>query len=299
MYDLNDLKSFVSVVETGNLSSSAKHLGVSKSTLSRRISHLEDVMRQPLMRRQANRMFANDAGKAFLPYAKSILDTVLRAHRTVDELKETVAGRLTVGLFSGLSRSWATRELFQFLDDFPEAQIDVYTVTDFQDIREQTDVVLYMGELHGGTFKSELLGELDCGIYAHKRYLEKHGPIAAIEELEEHDWVNLHNFFGHDQMSALFHSEHGYKEIRMPRSRLTTDLMGFHLDCIVHGRGIGILPEDMVARREEFHPGELIRVLPEWQAPKLPLYLLYAYGHLPKRNQVLLTRLKNAYSNSK
>lgn len=295
MYDLNDLKSFVSVVETGNLSSSAKDLGVSKSTLSRRISHLESVMRQPLMRRQANRMFANDAGRAFLPFAKSILETVIRAHRTVDDLKETVSGNLKVGVFGGLSRSWVTREIFYYLEEFPEVNIDVYTMSTFDDLREQTDIAVFMGELGDSTFKSELLGELSCGVYAHNGFLEDHRPVNSPEDLEQYEWVNLHNFYAGEATVSLYHEEQGYKEVPIPRSRLTTDLMGFHLDSIVNGRGVGVLPDYMVNMREKHHPGELVRVLPDWQAPKLPLSLLYAYGHLPKRCQVLLTRLKKAY----
>ncbi len=298
VYDLNDLKSFVSVVETGNLSASAKEIGVSKSTLSRRISHLEEVMRQPLMRRQANRMFANDAGNAFLPFAKSILDTVNRAHRTVDDLKETVSGHLNVGVFTGLSRSWVTQEIFDYLEAFPEINIDVYTLSTFDDVREQTDVAVFMGALQDSNFKSELLGELNCSLYAHKRFLESHQAIDSPQDLEQYEWVNLHDFYSNDTTVSLFHEEHGYHEIPMPRSRLTTDLMGFHLDSIVNGRGVGILPDYLVAMRERHHPGDLIRVLPNWRAPKLPLYLLYAYGHLPKRSQVLLTRLKKAFSAS-
>lgn len=298
MYDLNDLKSFVSVVETGNLSTSAKELGVSKSTLSRRISHLEEVMRQPLMRRQANRMFANDAGKAFLPFAKSILDTVTRAHRTVDDLKETVSGHLNVGVFSGLSRSWVTQEIFRYLEAFPEVNVDVYTMSTFDDLREQTDVAVFMGDLKDSNFKAELLGELNCSVYAHHSFLASHSPIESPQDLEQYEWVNLHNFYSSEATVSLFHEEHGYKEVPMPRSRLTTDLMSFHLDSIVNGRGVGILPDYLVAMRERYHPGDLVKVLPDWKAPKLPLYLLYAYGHLPKRSDVLLTRLKKAYSAS-
>lgn len=298
MYDLNDLKSFVSVVETGNLSLSSKVLGVSKSTLSRRISHLEEVMRQPLMRRQANKMQANDAGKAFLPFARAILDTVRRAHRTVDELKETVSGHLNVGLFSGLSRSWATKELFEYLSRYPDVQIDVYTLTEFSDIRDQTDIALYMGELQESNLKAELLGEQTCSLYAHHSYLQRRTAIKRIEELEQHEWVNLHNYHANSSQLTLFHPEEGYQALQIPGSRLTTDLMGFHLDCIIHGRGIGILPDHMVEQRERYHPGELMKVLPEWQAPKLPLYLLSSYGHLPKRSQELIKQLKAAYKRS-
>lgn len=295
MYDFNDLKSFVSVVETGNLSSSAKELGVSKSTLSRRISHLEDVMKQPLMRRQANKMSANDAGLAFLPFAKNMLEIAYRANRTVDELKETVTGQLTIALFSGLSRSWVNRVLFDYLATYPEVNVDVYTVSRMDEMREGTDIAIWMGDLPSTTFKADLLGNMSCGLYANVHYIEQHGIPESPEELPSHDCINLHSFYHDGRTLSLYHSDKGYREVEMPRSRLNTDLLNFHIEAVVNGRGIGVIPDAMVQARAKHHPNDMIQVLPEWSAPSIPLYLLCSYGHLPKRCQVLLQQLKKAY----
>lgn len=298
MYDLSDLQSFVSVIETGSLGSSAKELGVSKSTLSRRISHLETVLKQPLMRRQANRIFANDAGRAFLPYANSILDMVGRAHRTVDELKETVVGNLKVALFSGLSRSWVTREIFNYLSMYPEINIDVYTISRLEEVQSATDVVIWIGELNETDLKPELLGEMRCGLYASQSYIEEFGAPDSIDELSRRDWVNLHNFYSSEPALSLFHEALGYADLKMPTSRLSTDLMSFHIDAIVNGRGIGVLPDYLVEARAKYHPGDLQVILPDWRAPSLPLYLMHPYGHLPKRCQEFLKQLKKAYAST-
>ncbi|WP_067221515.1 LysR family transcriptional regulator [Marinomonas gallaica] len=297
MYDLNDLKSFVSVVESGSLSTSAKELEVSKSTLSRRISHLENVMRQPLMRRQANRMIINDAGKAFLPFAKSILETVGRAHRTVDELKESVSGKLTFALFSGLGRSWVNGQLFRYLAQYPDINVDMYTISRIDELKAETDVAIWMGGLRETPFKTELLGEMSCSLYASKDYIEKQGEPTNVEELETHNWVNLHSFYPNESSLSLYHPEIGYHDVSMPCSRLSTDLLSFQIDGIVNGHGIGVIPDEVVAARAKYHPGDMVKVLPSWQAPSIPLYLLYSYGHLPKRCQVLLQQLKKAYLN--
>ena len=295
MYDLNDLKSFVSVVESGNLSASAKELRVSKSTLSRRISHLEDVMHQPLMRRQANRMLINDAGRTFLPFAQNILETVERAHLKVDELKETVSGKLNFALFSGLNRSWVNRELFNYLATYPDVNVEVYTLTGLDGLRADTDLAIWMGEVNDSSFKAELLGQMSCGLYASKDYIARAGTPNTLAELEHHDCLNVHNFYASGPCLSLFNEQEGDCEVVMPRSRLTTDLLSFHIDGIVNGRGIGVIPNEMVAARAKHHPDDMMRVLPEWHAPSIPLYLLYPYGHLPKRCQALIQQLKNTY----
>nr|WP_239090305.1 LysR substrate-binding domain-containing protein [Marinomonas ostreistagni] len=240
-------------------------------------------------------MFANDAGRAFLPFAQSILETVNRAHRTVDELKETVSGKLSFAIFSGLSRSWVNRELFRYLEQYPDINVDVYTISKVEELKDTTDVAIWMGPLQDTTFKSELIGNMSCSLYASKHYIERFGAPQSIEELEQHDCVNLHNFYSNDPTLSLYNEESGYREVAMPRSRLTTDLLSFQIDGVVNGRGIGVIPDEMVSARDKHHPGDLVKVLPQWQAPSIPLYLLYSYGHLPRRCQVLLQQLKKAY----
>ena len=106
MYDLNELQAFVSVMKTGSLRKSAHKLGVSKSTLSRRISHLEGAVNQPLLRRQANQLLANEPGIKFLPYAEAILKTALEGQLAIEELKEEVSGSITLYVHDALVRGW-------------------------------------------------------------------------------------------------------------------------------------------------------------------------------------------------
>lgn len=81
---------------------------------------------------------------------------------------------------------------------------------------------------------------------------------------------------------------------RPPRSRLDVDLTLLHVDAIARGRGIGLLPHWLVEQREAHHPGELVPCLPEWQAAPLPVSLLSAYGHQPRRVAALLDTLRRA-----
>ncbi|MCA1771842.1 MAG: LysR family transcriptional regulator, partial [Halomonas sp.] len=62
MHDFDELKAFAEVMASGSLTRSAHKLGLAKSTLSRRISHLEARLDQPLLRRQANRLLPTEAG---------------------------------------------------------------------------------------------------------------------------------------------------------------------------------------------------------------------------------------------
>ncbi|TDP00502.1 LysR family transcriptional regulator [Marinomonas balearica] len=291
MYDLNDLQSFAMVMETENLTESARLLGVSKSTLSRRISNLEGILGQPLLLRHANKMSANDAGRAFFPFAKKILDTAKQGKKTLDHLQDEVVGEVDVTVFSSFARSWFPNEVLSFLDKYPDVSINLRTDSILShDIK--SDITLWLGEIKDTHLKAELLGQVSCGLYISSGFSSRYKNPETIKELEDLPWVNLHNLYTPSDELELCHNEQGMEAISIPRSRLLSDQIGMQMEAIVSGNGVGILPDYMAERREKHHPGDLIRVFPDWQLPSLPMYLIYPYGHLPKRIQAFLQHLR-------
>ena len=103
MYDLEELATFADVMESGSLTVSARRLGVAKSTLSRRIAHLETRLDQPLLRRQANRLMPTEAGGLFLGYAREMLRIAEQSHLALDDLKAEISGEVVVKVPSALA----------------------------------------------------------------------------------------------------------------------------------------------------------------------------------------------------
>ena len=292
MYDMNDLQSFVTLIETKNLTKAAKQLNVSKSTLSRRIAHLETCIGQPLLLRQANQIRPNDAGKAFYPHAGKILEAAKLAQKTVDTLQDSVIGELNITAYHGLARSWLPKEIVNFADNHPEVSISLKMTSNFSEL-EYSDIGVWLGTLQTSKFKEEMLGYLTCGLYVSRSFFKENNALNDIEELENITWVNFHHFYQPAGDLELLHSEDGAKRIQIPKSQIWTDQIAMQLEQIAKGKGVGVLPDYMVTMREKHHPGDLIRVLPQWQLPLIPVYLLYPYGNLPKRMTTFLHYFRN------
>ena len=87
---LEDVASFVAAADHGSLTGAARALGVPKSTISRRLTRLEEALGQELVRRTSRTFKLTEAGATF-PYGKDPDDRNLRIAPSFPSLAEVEA----------------------------------------------------------------------------------------------------------------------------------------------------------------------------------------------------------------
>ncbi|MCS7206723.1 MAG: LysR family transcriptional regulator [Dehalococcoidia bacterium] len=95
--DIRQLEAFVAVVRTGSFRKAAEHLFLSQPSLSARIQALERDLRQSLFHRRGRGVLLTEVGKALLPYAEEVLETIRQAKQALEAMGSLAHGRLTVG----------------------------------------------------------------------------------------------------------------------------------------------------------------------------------------------------------
>src|SRR5690349_16772089 len=96
--DLNALRVFAKVVQTGSFTSAARTLKMPKSTASQRVAELEEHLGVRLLQRTTRKLGLTDAGRIYYDHCIRIIAEIEHAARAVANLQATPRGllRMTV-----------------------------------------------------------------------------------------------------------------------------------------------------------------------------------------------------------
>src|SRR3984893_11860257 len=96
MLNLELLRSFVSVVDSGGFTRAGERVHRTQSTVSQQIKRLEDDLGQPLLNRTAKDVTPTEAGERLLSYARRLLSLAEEARDVVTRPGHEGAVRLGV-----------------------------------------------------------------------------------------------------------------------------------------------------------------------------------------------------------
>src|SRR5258706_6819695 len=94
--DLNEMLVFARVVHAGSFTTAARELGMPKSTVSRKVSELEERLKSRLLQRTTRKLSLTDEGRTFYDYCARIAAEVEDAERAVSSLQGKPQGLLRV-----------------------------------------------------------------------------------------------------------------------------------------------------------------------------------------------------------
>jgi len=121
--DLNLLKTFVAVVETGSLSNAAPRVGRSQSAVSMQMQKLEDMVGNQLLVRGPRTVTPNAIGEDFLIYARRLLKLSDEAWASVTRPKET--GSVRLGVPDDYAAFLLPPVLSRFAEDHPLVTVEL------------------------------------------------------------------------------------------------------------------------------------------------------------------------------
>lgn len=99
MIDLDQVRTFVAVIDTGSFRDAALHLGIAQPTASQHIKKLEAALGHVLIERTRVQAETTSPGARFLPFARALLRVAERACAAVDRDGLVIGASSNIGVY--------------------------------------------------------------------------------------------------------------------------------------------------------------------------------------------------------
>ncbi|NLR98206.1 LysR family transcriptional regulator [Rhizobium sp. P38BS-XIX] len=289
MTDLNDIAIFVKVAQFESFSRAAHALGMPVSTVSRRVTALEEQLGVTLLQRTTRKLSLTAQGRAYFNQCSEPLSQLDDAERVLVNAQRKPEGLLRITVPVVLGQEPFYDFVSAFLKSHPLIKIDLFITNVFLDlIAENIDLAIRFGELQDSSIIAQRLGKSVRYVVATPSYLEGRRPPANPEDLSEHDCILLNG----RNNEAEWHLVNGQKSAKIQVSGPISSRDFQSVSAFTYkGHGIGFFPSNYCD--DQIERGELVRLLPEWASPEIFVHAVYQTRRfVPLKLQLFLDALK-------
>jgi len=288
MANLDDVLIFVQVAQFESISRAARSLGMPISTVSRRLSVLESKLGVSLLRRTTRRVSLTAHGREYFDQCREPLALLEQAERTLTLGQEAPAGMLRMTVPVILGQAPFLNFLSGFLNAHPRIRIDLFITNLFLDlVADNLDVAIRIGELEDSSMVATPIGQSIRYVVATPEYLKGRKLPREPADLEVHECVMLNARNNRTDWDLVNGGKKARVQVSGPiSSRDFNSVSAF----VYRGHGIGLLPSTYCD--EALASGALIRLLPKWASPQIPVFAVYSNRKFqPLRLKVFLKAL--------
>jgi len=236
--DWDDLRVLLSVVQSGSFSRTAKALGLTQPTVSRRVARLEKLVGAQLVERTNN-------GATLTLEGQKVIEELHIAHGAINRAVMRVGSSkprsepVTFLTTDGIATYWMSHFLPFLFDRHPDIELRAIAASDASVYeRAKFDLMIYYTLPNDPNLVTVRLGTLHFMPFASRSYIARHGRPHAAADLAYHHLLD----------QSLYLIDKGTWMTRLPtmaeqaRAQLFTNSSPALAEAVRHGAGIALLP---------------------------------------------------------
>lgn len=186
--NLRSLQVFRTVMTSGTVSAAARRLGITQPAVSKMLKNLEDAAGFQLFKRHAGRLYPSKEAERLFVEAERLFGHVVSLKETIDALRDSREGTLSVAAIPTLAGSLIARAIGQFRETRPKVKVELRAHTSKQVIEAITRQEIDIGFIHGAVDETHISGqflwetEIVC-------LMPRHHPLAKLRTIACRDLV--------------------------------------------------------------------------------------------------------------
>ncbi|MEX1366476.1 MAG: LysR family transcriptional regulator [Nannocystaceae bacterium] len=280
MFDWNDLKVFLAAYREGSIGRAAEALGMSGSTVSRRLGALEEAVGQTLFVRTPEGLVPTDAGRHAHAAAEETERSATRLETLVGS-QDSPRGNVRVSVSAELLHTVIVPNWLEFSQQYPEISIELVESAGLVDLeRWEADIAVRPVRPASGDLVVTKIRNTEVGLFGARRLLQQRGVApddhpalehAAAEQWPDWPWIDWAEDRAHLSMAQL--RQHLYPQARVVLRATNMETMRVSAAA---GIGLVLIPS---------YFGLVTPGLVQLPAPQLPPPRpVYMVGHSATRN---------------
>lgn len=241
MSQLEEMQTFVRIVEAGSITRAAEQMNTVKSAVSKRLTDLEKRLSTSLLKRTTRKQTLTGAGRDYYQHCVRILDDIYEVETALSDEQSALSGRirLAVPITFGLMHLSPALRLFN--QQHPDIRFDI----DFNDrqqdlVAEGVDLAIRVSNLTDSSLIARKLTTTRLLICGSPGYFAEHGTPQTAEDLL-YGHVKLQ--YTHVSSSWQLTGHNGDTvSVNLP-AVLTANNGQFLHDAAIEGKGLILSPD--------------------------------------------------------
>jgi DNA-binding transcriptional LysR family regulator len=282
--DAQSLSLLVDIIESGNLSSAARRLKMSRANISYHLTQLEKSVGLQLLRRTTRRVEPTEVGLRLYQHGKVIRDELLAARESMAMLGKGLHGSVRLSMPTGFGHLVMSPWLIEFKRLHPDVALHLLFDNVVDDLlRDEVDIAVRVMAEPPEQMVALELANVRYVICASTSYARDQSMPSSLEDLEKAALITS-AVAGRDlRVSAYRHDQRSELTLH---PTLASENFQFLREAILAGIGVGLVPDYVVAKDVE--DGRIVTSLQDWRLSVFGtrMFLL----RMPHRYQTLAAR---------
>jgi len=270
---LDAMHAFVTVADLRGFAPAARKLGLSPSAVTRLVAALEQHLGARLLQRTTRSVALTDVGARYLERARRILSDVEEAEDSAQQERTRPSGRLVVSAPVGFGRLQVSPVMSAYLKRYPDVSGELRLSDNLVNLVEDgVDLAVRIGHLADSSLVARQVGGMRRIVVASPAYLKARGEPKAPETIKAHATIR----FGSTADWRFVRD--GREVVVTPDPRFISNSADAAIQYAERGGGLTQVLAYQAA--EGLRRGRLKIVLSKFEAPPLPIHIVYPTSRL-------------------
>jgi len=289
MNNLTGMMVFAQVVQSKSFSKAAEVLGMSKSSVSKKVSFLEDRLGVRLLNRTTRKLGLTEVGQVFYERCERIMSEAEEAELAITRLQDEPRGHLKLSAPVSFGVKHLGKPLAEFMGRYEDLSLDMVLNDRFIDIIDEGfDMALRIGRLEDSSLIAKKIGSSRLMVSASTAYWDKHGRITDPSDLENHTCLTYS--LARDASQWIF-QENGKEFSVKIKGNIKVNNGDTLRSMAIAGAGVLISPAFIIGG--DVAEGRLELALEKFETEPINIYAVYPHNrHLSAKVRLLVDFLK-------